>query len=127
MKKLLITFSFVLLCSCFSDTMFFVKVTSLNQVDGTWVRDDNQLIDNESMILINEESNVIMLRDKVPLQIKARQDSKGFYLSGLRDDGTEGFTCIVEINQKGDKINIKKLGDDYKFYDTIYRKMQPLN
>ena len=127
MKKLLITFSFVLLCSCFSDTMFFVKVTSLNQVDGTWVRDDNQLIDNESMILINEESNVIMLRDKVPLQIKARQDSKGFYLSGLRNDGTEGFTCIVEINQKGDKVNIKKLGDGYKFYDTLYRKMQPLN
>ena len=99
MKKLLITFSFVLMCSCFSDTMFFVKVNSLSQIEGIWARKDNNLSENESMILINAKVNKILLMDKVPLEIKYTDDGKGFYLSGLRDDGTEGFTCIVEINQ----------------------------
>ncbi len=126
MKKLLITFSFILMCSCFSDTMFFVKVTSLNQVVGLWAREDNKLSENESMMLINAKSNVIMLKDKVPLQIKAKQDSKGFYLSGLKDDGKEAFSCMLEINEKRDKINVIRLDDNYEFYSTIYKRM-PLN
>ena len=72
MKKLLITFSFILMCSCFGDVETFVRVDSLNQLYGTWVRNDNQLIDNESVILIDKEKNVIMLRDGVPLRLRSR-------------------------------------------------------
>ena len=32
------------MCSCFGDVDTFVRVDSLNQLYGTWVRDDNQLV-----------------------------------------------------------------------------------
>ena len=60
------------MCSCFGDVETFVRVDSLNQLYGTWVRNDNQLIDNESVILIDKEKNVIMLRDGVPLRLRSR-------------------------------------------------------
>ena len=45
--------------------------------------------------------------------------------SGVSFDGFDSFFRVVRINEKGDKIELTKIGPDLG-QTTIYRKMPPL-